>query len=322
MADENKTKAKHNGWNRVLITLLSILLIVTAFVTILRDNFISSTKAYLFLKESQAFENVANLTKDAIRSNLPDKVKNNFLEKAIIEKLMDIVITPENVAKIAEPGIKSLYTASAKIANLADENISYNTVELKEQAQKYLPSLGLPSAFAQASEQFIKAVPDEIKVLDVKSNPNSPLALFIKLRNAYKSLNATANVLWGLVIVNLIGLVLLNLKSLARLFRSYAWAFGVAGVISLLMSYLAPQLATVFMGTGANATEQDLNSLIQNLLTHYFDLMKGYGWLYILIAVVALLAYYLLNSKGVRKLLQDGTKGFVGTIKSNFIKKS
>lgn len=322
MADENKTKLKHSGWNRVLITLLSVLLILTAFVTILRDNFISSSKAYLFLKEANAFENVANLTKDAIRSNLPEKVKNNLLEKAIIEKLMDIVITPENVAKIAEPGIKSLYKESGKIASLADENISYDTVAIKEQAQKYLPTLGLPSAFAQASEQFIEAVPNEIKVLDVKKHPNSPLALFVKLRNAYKALNATTNVLWVLVVINIIGILLLNLRSIARMFRSYSWAFGAAGVISLAISYLAPQLASVFMRSGANATEQDINSLVQNLLTHYFDLMRGYGWLFVVIALMSLVAYYLLNSKGAKKLLQNGTRGFVDTMKSNFKKKA
>jgi len=312
---ENKQKNNHIVWNRVLLTLLSILLVVTSFVVILRDNFISSSKAYLFLKESQAFENVAELAKDTVRNNLPDKVKNNFIEKALIEKIMEIVITPQNIAKVAEPGIQGLYNLSGKAANLADKNISFDTRPIKTQAQQYIPSLGLPKAFVDASDEFVKSVPDEITILDVKKNPNSPLAIFVKLRNAYRTLNTLANILWILVVINIISLIAVNIKNISRMLKSFAWAFGSAGVASLILSYLSPQLASLFIGTGTNSTDQSIANLVNGLIQHYFKLMNSYGLLYIVIGVIAAAGYFVTNSKRGQVVLSEGPKKIIAKLK-------
>ena len=314
MSEETAKKNNHTAWNRILLILLSILLIITSFVVILRDNFISSTKTYLFLKESQAFENLAELTKDSIRNNLPDKVKNNFLEKALVEKIMEIVITPQNIAKIAEPAIAGLYKVTNKAANLADKNISYDTKAIKNQAQQYLPSLGLPKAFVDASNDFVNSVPDEITILDVKKNPNSPLAIFVKLRNAYRTLNTVANILWIVLVVNVIALVALNIKNISRMLKSFAWAFGSAGVASLIISYLAPQLTSLFMGSGSSATDQAISNLVNGLVQNYFRLMSSYGWLYILIGAVATAGYLITNSKRGQSVLHDGPKKIISKL--------
>jgi hypothetical protein len=312
---DTKQKNDHKVWNRILLVLLSILLVVTSFVVILRDNFISSTKAYLFLKESQAFENITELAKDTVRNNLPEKVKNNFIEKAIIEKIMEIVITPENISKIAEPAIKGLYNLTGKAASIAEKNISFDTRPIKIQANTYIPTLGLPKAFVDASEVFVKSVPDEITILDVQKNPNSPLALFVKLRNAYRTINTIANILWIVLVINILAIIALNLKSLARMLKSFAWAFGSAGVASLVISYLSPQLADLFLGSGANSTDQAVANLVNGLLRHYFDLMSGYGWLYIVIGAIASAGYFLVNSKTGQAVLADGPKKMLAKIK-------
>ena len=316
MSELKKQTENHKVWNRVLLTLLSILLVVTSFVVILRDNFISSSKAYLFLKESQAFENVAELAKDTVRNNLPDKVKNNFIEKALIEKIMEIVITPQNIAKIAEPGIQGIYQLSSKAAYIADKNISFNTTAIKTQAQQFIPALGLPKAFVEASDDFVKSVPDDITILDVKKNPNSPLALFLKIRNAYRALNTIANILWAILLINILAIVLINLKSLARMFKSFAWAFGSAGVVSLLLSYLSPQLASLFIGSGTSSTDQAIANLANGLIQQYFKFMSSYGWLYIIIAIIATAGYYATNSKRGQKVLSEGPKKIIEKLKN------
>lgn len=315
MSEVKKQTEKHKVWNRVLLTLLSILLVATSFVVILRDNFISSSKAYLFLKESQVFENVAELAKDTVRSNLPEKVKNNFIEKALVEKIMEIVITPENISRIAEPGIKGLYQLSSKAASIADKNISFNTTAIKNQAQQYIPALGLPKAFVEASDDFVKSVPDEITILDVKKNPNSPLALFVKLRNAYRALNTIVNILWVVLVINILAIVLINLKALARMLKSFAWAFGSAGVASLILSYLSPQIASLFIGSGSNSADQAVANLANGLIQQYFKLMSSYGWLYIVIAGIATAGYYATSSKRGQILLNEGPKKILSKLK-------
>lgn len=315
MSEVKKQTENHKVWNRVLLTLLSILLVATSFVVILRDNFISSSKAYLFLKESQAFENVTELAKDTVRNNLPEKVKNNFIEKALVEKIMEIVITPENISKIAEPGIKGLYQLSSKAASIADKNISFNTTAIKNQAQQYIPALGLPKAFVEASDDFVKSVPDEITILDVKKNPNSPLALFVKLRNTYRALNTVVNILWVVLVINILAIVLINLKALARMLKSFAWAFGSAGVASLILSYLSPQIASLFIGSGSNSTDQAVANLANGLIQQYFKLMSSYGWLYIVIAGIATAGYYATSSKRGQILLNEGPKKILSKLK-------
>lgn len=308
MAEETKNKSAHGGWNRALIALLSILLVFAAAVTLLRDNLISASKAYLFLKESKAFESIAEITKESIRTNLPDKVKQNFVEKAIIEKVMDLVITPENVAKIAEPGLKTLYSASGKLAKLAEQQIVYNTLPIKEQAQKLLPDLGLPPAFSGAVTQMVQAVPNEVKILDAKNNPNSPLNFFLRVRSAYRTLDTTANILWIVIIVNLAGLALLNIKMISRLFRSLGWGFGSAGVVVIVLSYLSPELIKLFMNGGASATEQSINELAINLSQSYFAMLRGYGWLYLLVSAISAVIYYLISSAKVAELFTKTRK--------------
>lgn len=315
MSEVKKQTENHKVWNRVLLTLLSILLVATSFVVILRDNFISSSKAYLFLKESQAFENVTELAKDTVRNNLPEKVKNNFIEKALVEKIMEIVITPENISRIAEPGIKGLYQLSSKAASIADKNISFNTTAIKNQAQQYIPALGLPKAFVEASDDFVKSVPDEITILDVKKNPNSPLALFVKLRNTYRALNTVVNILWVVLVINILAIVLINLKALARMLKSFAWAFGSAGVASLILSYLSPQIASLFIGSGSNSTDQAVANLANGLIQQYFKLMSSYGWLYIVIAGIATAGYYATSSKRGQILLNEGPKKILSKLK-------
>jgi hypothetical protein len=314
VAVETTKKNNHTAWNRILLVLLSILLVITSFVVILRDNFISSSKAYLFLKESQAFENLAELTKDSIRSNLPDKVKNNFIEKALIEKIMEIVVTPQNIAKIAEPAIVGLYKVTTKAADLADKNISYDTKTIKNQARQYIPSLGLPKSFVDASNEFVNAVPDEITVLDVQKNPNSPLAIFVKLRNAYRTINTVANILWIVLVINIVALIAINIKNIARMLKSFAWGFGSAGVASLIISYLAPQLTSLFMGSGSNATDQAISNLVNGLVQHYFKLMSSYGWLYIVISAIATAGYLITNSKRGQSVLHDGPKKIIAKL--------
>ena len=175
----------------------------------------------------------------------------------------------------------------------------------------------LSKAFNDASDQFINSVPDEIKVLDVKNNPNSPLAIFLKIRNAYRTLSTVADILWILLVVNLLAMIALNIRNISRLLRSLAWGFGVAGVLTLLLNYLTPKLVSLFMGGANDAISQGINNLTDGIVIHYFELISSYAWLYIAIAVVAAAGYFLLESKKVKDLLAKGPKNLIKTIKSD-----
>ncbi len=321
MSTQSKPIPRHGGWNRFFLILLTILLVLTCYITILRDNFNTGSKTYLFLREAKVFDNFTELAKIQIRSNLPQNIKNNIIKRAMIEKIMEIIITPENVAKIAEPAIDGLYKLSNKATTIAGETIIIDTTPYKKQANEYLPSLGLPQGLNDASNDFIGSVPDKITIIDVKNNPNSPLAVFVKLRAAYKTLSIIADILWLLILINLISLVALNIKSIPRLLSALYKSFGIAGGLIVALSYLAPPIVTSIMPQGANpAASSAITSLVADALESFMLITRGYGWTMLVIASLALLTKLLMGNDKVKSLYTSGHAKLQAKLKSNKIK--
>jgi len=306
----------HKFWNKLILILLAVLLVLASYMTILRDNFASGAKTYLFLKEARAYENIADLAKIEIRSNLPENIKNNFVKRAVVEKIMEIVITPENVSKVAEPGLIALYKLSDKAASLAGEKIVIDTAEFKKQANEYLPALGLPAGFTEATNDFVKAVPNQITIIDVDKNPNSPIAAFVKIREAYKGLNTATNVLWVLIITALAALVAINIRAGQKILSTITWSFGVAGGLMLAMSYaITPIVVSIIPQNPSPAINSATTNLVADALDYFLMVSRSYGWTMIVIALLALGSKLLLSNDSVKTALKGGYQKIVSTVK-------
>lgn len=315
---QTKTKAKnHSGWNRLLIIIFSISLIIGSLLSVFKNNFSTGAKAYLFLKQANAYENITELTKVEINKNLPDSIKSNFIKKALIQKVVDIIVTPENVAKIAEPGLTNLYKYSSKAADLASKKIEFNTVEFKKQTEQYLPKLGLSGSFTDTTLDFIKSVPDNVIIVNVEKQPNSPLAIFMKIRAAHKTVDTATNVTWIIALISLIGILLLNIKNANRLMSSLYWPLGISGAILLVLTYITSPIALSFMPAGTDANESGaINNLVSGILNKYLELVRGYGWLYLIIALLIVALHWLYNSQKVHELFAKAQKSISKKLKS------
>lgn len=307
----------HTGWSRLLVVILSIALVLASFLAVIRNNFGTGTKAFLFIKEAKGFENISELAKVEITSNLPDSVKNNFIKNALVQKIVDIAITPENVAKIAEPGLVNLYKLSGSAADLATKKIEFNTIDFKKQSEQYLPKLGLSTSFTDTTLEFIKSVPDNITILNVEKNPNSPIALFLKIQKYYKLLNSLTDTLWWLAALSVLGVVLINLKSKNRILSSIYWPFGVAGAVILALCYISPSIISAFMPSSTSAAQSTaIDNLVSGLTNNYFGLVRGFGWLFIIIAILALAIHWLINSDRVMSILKEAKQKIRKSLKS------
>ncbi len=316
MSDKTQTKT-HSGWNRLLLVIVTIVLILASYLTVFRNNFANGTKAYLFLKQSQAIENITELTKVEIRSNLPESIKGNFIKNALVNKIIDVVITPENVAKVAEPGIINLYKLSGKAADLATKKIEFDTTAFKAQTEQYLPKLGLSESVTNTTLDFVKSVPDNVVIVNVEKQPNSPIAIFMKIRNAYRAINTTTNVLWVLALLGAIGIIIINRKSLSKILSSIYWSLGIAGIFVLISSYIVPPIANSFLPASGNQAESSaISNLVNGLLENYFVLVRGFGWLFIIIAALSLLIHFLINSDKVKEAYKDVSKSISSKVKS------
>jgi len=315
MADSLKTKKSHSGWNRLVLVVLTITLVLVSFASVLRDNFTTGAKSYLFLKESRAFDNIAQIAKNEISDNLPDTIKNNFIKRAIITKIMEMIITPESVSKVAEPAIIKMYKVAGEATNLADKKIVFNTSAFKSQAEQYLPAVGLPQGLADTTSQFVKSVPDTITILDIDKKPNSPLAVLVKLQSAFKLISTVTNALWWVTAIAILGVLLLNIKNLSRLLKTYCLAFGISGAIILALSYGGPAISSSLL------PESDpTNALVNNLINNFCLLTKGYGWILLTIGVAALLTRLVSNTALAKQLLTSTRLRLSAFFKKTFSK--
>lgn len=315
MADSLKTKIAHSGWNRLVLVILTTTLVLVSFATVLRDNFTTGAKSYLFLKESQAFDNISQIAKNEISNNLPDNIKNNFVKRAIIAKITDIIITPENVAKVAEPGIIRLYTVAGEATKIAEKKIVFETATFKSQAKEYLPAVGLPKGLADTTSEFLGSIPDTITILDVENNPNSPLAILIKLQTAFKAISTVTSALWWAVIASILAVLLLNIKSLRRLLKTYYLAFGISAALVLGLSYGGPAITSALLPASTPT-----NALVNNLVNNFCLMTQGYGWILLTVAAATLAISWLTNTTKAKQLVATAQQKTAALIKRLFPK--
>ncbi len=315
MAGGLKTKRTYSGWNRVVLFILTITLVLVSFAFVIRNNFTTGAKSYFFLKESHAFDNIAQIAKNELNDNLPDNIKNNFIKRAIVAKITDTIVTPENVAKVAEPAIIKMYNLSGEDTKLVDKKIVFNTYAFKSQAEQYLPAVGLPQGLADTTSQFIKSVPDTIRILDIAENPNSPLALIVKLQSIFKIISTITNALLWVIIIGMLSVFLLNIKNFARLLKTYCFAFGISGAIVLAISYGGPMISSSLL------TESDpANALANNLIDNFCRLTRSYGWVLLSIGAGALLISLVSNTALARKLVTSTRQSMSAFVKKTFSK--
>ncbi len=313
MADSLKTKKPHAGWNRVVLVILTTTLVLVSFATVLRDNFTTGAKSYLFLKESRAFDNIAQIAKNDISNNLPDNIKNNFIKRAIITKIMDIIITPENVSKVAEPAIIRLYKLSGEATKIADKQIVFDTTVFKSQAKDYLPAVGLPQGLADTTSDFVNSIPNTITILDVENNPNSPLAILVKLQSAFRAISTVTSALWLAVVVSILAALLLNVKNLRRLLKTYYLAFGISAGLVLGLSYGGPAITASLL-----PATTPTNALVNNLVNNFCLMTQGYGWILLSIAAATLAISWLTKTTKAKQLIATAQQKTAALIKKTF----
>lgn len=313
MADSLKTKKPHAGWNRVVLVILTTTLVLVSFATVLRDNFTTGAKSYLFLKESRAFDNIAQIAKNDISNNLPDNIKNNFIKRAIITKIMDIIITPENVSKVAEPAIIKLYKLSGEATKIADKQIVFDTTIFKSQAKDYLPAVGLPQGLADTTSDFVNSIPNTITILDVENNPNSPLAILVKLQSAFRAISTVTSALWLAVVVSILAALLLNVKNLRRLLKTYYLAFGISAGLVLGLSYGGPAITASLL-----PATTPTNALVNNLVNNFCLMTQGYGWILLSIAAATLAISWLTKTTKAKQLIATAQQKTAALIKKTF----
>ncbi len=283
---------------RLAVIITAICLFMVPYLTVTKTTLSSPENTITFLEQSNAFTYTSQIVKNEIETRLPESVQQNLIKRSLVDKLMDLVITPQLLQSISEPIIKlqiTLLNRDTKNIQLVNNKVELNIEPYKQNLSSYIASFGLPSGIQETVNDFSGALPNTITIVDGNKNPDSPIITAIKIKNWYNALGQVTAVVWVLLIISILALVALLFRDVHKLFRLNAKTFGVLGALVLVLSYVAPPSLNLLIPNNlTEASGSEISQLISSLNAHFFVLTRTYAWWYIGIAVAcALVAWYL-----------------------------
>lgn len=300
MSPTKAIKTQPNKWLvRLAILLLSISFLLLPYLAVTKSLLTNAENTINLLEKSKTFEYTAQIAKSEIQSRLPEKVKQNLIEQSIINRIMDVIITPKLIQNISEPAVKLAIKQLQQDPKLSLENqkIELDVAPYKQNLSNYVSSLGLPDGIKESANNFANSLPDKFAIVDVEKNPNSPLLILIKIRSIYNNILLANNILWVVLALSALSLIALLYKHLLRLSRLVARSLLIVGVLVMIFSYITPPALSLFIPN--NLTESsgsEVAALINSLDAQYFAMTQVYGWWYIGIGLVmAIITWYLTN---------------------------
>lgn len=300
MSPTKSRNTQPNKWLvRIAIILLCISIFLLPYLTVTKSLITNAQNTINLLKKAKTFEYTAEIAKSEIQSRLPEKVKQNLIEQSIINKIVDVIITPQLIQNISEPAIKLAIKQLQEDPKLSLENqkIELDVSPYKQNLGNYVSSLGLPDGIKESANNFSQSLPDKIAIVDIDKNPNNPLLILIKLRRLYNNILLANNILWVVLAISALSLVALLYKNVLRLGKLVGKSLVVVGIIVIIFSYLTPPALSLFVPN--NLTESsgsEVAALINELDTQYFAMTQVYGWWYIGIgAIILLIVWYIRN---------------------------
>lgn len=283
----------------IAVFLITISLLLLPYLSVFKSTFTNAQNTITFFENSSTFSYTSQIIKSEIQGRLPEKVQQNLIERSIINKLTDLIITPKLVQNIAEPVIKYQIKRlnSKQVLTLTNNNVEFNLQPYKENLSSYIASFKLGEGIETTLNNFVTSVPNSVTIVDGQKNPNSVLIKIVKLREGYENILKAYTVAWVLIVFSALTLVGLFYKDLRKLFRMFAKIMIVSGISILALSYLAPALIANFVPT--NITENsgsEINQLINSIVNQFFELSRSFVWWYLGLAVLfAIFAWYFKN---------------------------
>jgi len=310
----------------IALGILSITLFTTPYLNVTRTTLSSAENTMAFLKDSGSFNYTSEIIKNEIESRLPASVQQNIIERSLINKLIDLVITPQLLESISNPVVKvqiALLQRDTNNITLKDNKLELKLEPYKQSLLGYSASFNLPPGVQSSVTEFAHSLPNTITVVDGNKNPNSPVITAIKIKSYYTTLMQAAVVMWYVFAIALLVLIGLLYKDLRKLFRIYAKAFGVLGVVVLSLSYIAPPGLNLLVPNNlTEASGPEIAQLIGGLNTHFFVLTRAYGWWYLVVAVVSTILAWYFKTFGLHYVPKDIKQHFVAQYKKVFKRKA
>lgn len=298
-----KTIADSHPWLlSFVIALVSICLLFLPYLGVTRTTLSSADNTVAFLEASNTFTYTTQIIKNEINTRLPESVQQNIIERSVINKLMDLLITPQLIQNIAEPIVKvqiSLLQRKDGNVELVNDQVVLNLEPYKQNVGGYITSLGLPSGVQSTVSNFATSLPNTFTLVDGQKNPSSPLLTALKIKQYYSIVMQLAVIVWIVLIISILVLIGLLYQNPQRLASVNARLWLIYGGIVLLLSYIAPPGLNLLIPSNlSEASGPEIAQLLGGINTQFFVLTRSYSLGYLTIGVITLIAAWYLKNFG------------------------
>lgn len=276
--------------NLTSIILGSLALIIIGTLGVLSSNFENAATKNQFFKNSNTYYYVSEIIKSHVRSKYPDSLRNNPINLAISESVLNYIITPSTVETIAVPVLQRRDKVKDRPTDIVNDDLVLNTQKYKKQVTQSISSFNLPEPVTTSVTNVINSAPNSITLVDTSKNPNSILVAITRFRIFIDNSKMLTQAAWFVLAASIIVLLLFNLRTMKALFNSLSWIFGVSGILLLLASFLTPSAFNSFGPQSTNQISGGLqDSLFQNIVTYLCDLIRNISYWYLAITAVVFL---------------------------------
>lgn len=266
-------------YNVVLIFVLSIALSSLSIFTTIHNNFKDVPSISRFFVAGNVYNNLSVIAQERIKQNYPPEIADKPIQVAIVDRVVENVVTPDLVQRLVEVGL----TASSRFAqaptSIINDRVVINTPEYKQQAMDLVQNLELPKFLTTMADNIINSVPGQLVLIDTRSNPNSVLAMIIQARTLLDNAETIRMISWIVLAIAIIVLIILNQKSIKTIFWVSAWSFVFA--------------AATLLGGFLVITSQLDAGLIGDAVNYLLGQINRYAILYLALGVIAFLIWKL-----------------------------
>lgn len=250
----------------------------------------SAAKLDIAFTQAKTYTYLSEMINQTIEEKLPPKVQENFIQKAIVLKISNTIVTPENVRTVVQKPLTKVVKTIAEKGELQGDKVVVSTANFKSQALAETTSWDLPPKITEALNSSIKSIPEYITIVDTEKHPNSMIGTIVKTKT-YLGYLENALIVLALAFVGLvIAAIYLCREKWRLLVNVYSWFLVLTGALIAFIAYVIPPIiSNIYFISSPLAVDDLYTNLGVNLINYYLALPGSYAITFIVVGLLAMI---------------------------------
>ena len=274
---DNWVVKKFGFINYTSVIILALSLVVFSSSLVIHRSFRDIPSMLNFFERANVYVNLSEIVKLEIEENYPPELQQRVLVVALVDKLVDYVVTPQLIERAAEPFLKLSVKFAQQPVSIVSDKVVVSTAKYKEQFTESLSESDLPPFLVSAGQSVITAIPAQLTLVDNQKHPDNVLAKIIKLRDALEHNEALFRYSKILIFVAFFVLLFNNLRRLRTLLLALTLGIGIPALAIVIASLLAGPLMSALMPATSGEMAALQNKLITDVLLYLFLMLRNVG---------------------------------------------